>query len=119
MLLPKPTHPVMAQRLFWLFRVVTSLFIGAVILGECEAQLPEAVPPSHLSHPVPSVPSGSLSSRSGSGGSLFPQGSLCFRVVFHPLPTCLPHSGRIPSLYPCSGGSGPWETILDTSLQPS
>lgn len=39
----------MAQRLFWLFRVVTSLFIGAVLLGECEAQLPQAVP---LSHPV-------------------------------------------------------------------
>lgn len=51
-LLPKPTHPVMAQRLFWLFRVVTSLFIGAVILGECEAQLSQAVPPSHL---VPSA----------------------------------------------------------------
>lgn len=36
--LTKPTHPV-TQRLFWLLRVVTSLFIGAVILGECQAQL--------------------------------------------------------------------------------
>ena len=34
MLHPEPTHPVM-QRLFWILRVVTSLFIGAVILGEC------------------------------------------------------------------------------------
>lgn len=41
--LPKPTHSV-TQRLFWLLRVVTSLFIGAVILGECDP-----VPSSSLS----------------------------------------------------------------------
>ncbi|XP_066200147.1 dual oxidase maturation factor 1 isoform X1 [Saccopteryx leptura] len=40
------------MRLFWLLRVVTSLFIGAVTLGECEAQLPWAVPLSRL---VPSA----------------------------------------------------------------
>ena len=52
MLLPKLTYTVMAQRLFWLLRVVTSLFIGAVILGESEAQLSWAAPPPHL---VPSA----------------------------------------------------------------
>lgn len=65
--LPKPTHPV-TQRLFWLLRVVTSLFIGAVILGECNpGQLP-------LSHLVPTAASLSspcflmASSGSGKGG---------------------------------------------------
>lgn len=28
--------PLLTQRLFWMLRVVTSLFIGAVILGECQ-----------------------------------------------------------------------------------
>lgn len=32
--------PPLTQRLFWMLRVVTSLFIGAVILGEC--QMPQA-----------------------------------------------------------------------------
>lgn len=65
--IPNPTHPV-TQRLFWLLRVVTSLFIGAVILGEYNpGQLP-------LSHLVPSAASLSspcflmASSASGEGG---------------------------------------------------
>lgn len=37
---PSPTD----QRLFWLLRVVTSLFIGSVILGEYEAQLTWTLP---------------------------------------------------------------------------
>ena len=43
------SRPV-TQRLFWMLRIVTSLFIGAVILGECEGQLTWAASPSCFSH---------------------------------------------------------------------
>ena len=75
------SHPV-TQRLFWMLRVVTSLFIGAVILGECEGQLPWAAPPSCLSHR--GVPTAAFAS----GWTSRP-----------PFPH-LPHPGLIPSYLP-------------------
>lgn len=79
MLFSKPTYPV-TQRLFWLLRVVTSLFIGAVILGECGGQLllcPQQQP------------------------LLLPHSSLCLRVGLQTLST------RRPCSYPCLEGCGP------------
>lgn len=92
---------LVTQRLFWLLRVVTSLFIGAVILGECEAQLTWA---------AASVPSSS--SVAGLSSLCFPTAASASGRASRPCPHDSLTVALSPHSYTCHEGCGTLEAML-------